>query len=213
MICVSLAERTTKAVCAALPLYPFAEIRLDALRDLSVNGINKIFAWHPRLIATLRPGRVSEAERIDLLTASISAGAAYVDIEIETDPAGIQRIVSAARAHGCRPIVSFHDESGTPSREVLEDIRRRGFEAGADIVKIACASSGASDNARLLALLDYPRLVVAIGLGPAGKITRLAALLLGAPFTYAAAAAGKETAAGQIEAAGLLRAWKEWENA
>jgi len=213
MICVSLAEKTTRGILASLPFHPFAEIRLDAVARLTAADIERIFVSHPRLIATCRPGRVVEPKRIARLLEAVAAGAAYVDLEIETASADMKRIARAARARNCLLIVSSHNMKRTPARAVLEDIRRRGFKAGADIVKIACASSGASDNARLLALLDYPRPVVAIGLGPSGKITRLAAPLLGAPFTYAAAAAGKETAAGQIEAAGLLRAWKEWENA
>ena len=212
MICVSLAEKTLKALGAALPLYPFAEIRLDATDDLSQETVKKIFALHPRLIAACRPGRISEAERSDLLSAAVHAGAAYVDIEIETEPVLQQKIISAARACGCRTIVSFHDYERTPLRAYLEEVRRRGFEAGADIVKIACLSRGADDNARLLGLLDYPKPVVAFGMGPAGKITRLIAPLLGAPFTYASPAAGRETAPGQLEAGFIRRTWEAWEN-
>lgn len=213
MICVSLAEKTAKAVCAALPLYAFAEVRLDAINSLTERAIKKIFAWHPRLIATFRPGRVSEAKRIGLLTAGIEAGAAYVDIELDAKPASLRKIVSAARAGGCRLIISHHDRAGTPPRAVLEDIRKRGFKLGADIVKIACLSGGAADNARLMSLLDYPKLIVAIGLGPAGSVTRIVAPLLGAPFTYAAPSAGKETAPGQLEAAFIRRTWEAWKNA
>ncbi|MCX6565054.1 MAG: type I 3-dehydroquinate dehydratase [Candidatus Aminicenantes bacterium] len=212
MICVSLAEKSTAELLAVLPEYPFAEIRLDAVDDLSEKMIKKIFAGHPRLIATHRPGRISEPERIDLLAAAVSAGAAYVDIEIETNPAGIQKVVAAARAHNRRVIVSFHDESGTPSRDVLEDIRRRGFAAGADLVKIACLSRGPADNARLLGLLDDPRPTVVIGMGVAGRITRLVAPLLGSPFTYASPSAGKETAAGQLDADFIRRSWEAWKD-
>ncbi|MHB8056113.1 MAG: type I 3-dehydroquinate dehydratase, partial [Candidatus Aminicenantales bacterium] len=144
---------------------------------------------------------------------AVAAGAAYIDVEIETASADLERIARAVRARNCLLIVSFHNMKQTPARAVLEDIRRRGFEAGADIVKIACQSGGPADNARLLGLLDFPRPVIAIGLGPAGKITRLAAPLFGAPFTYAAPAAGRETAAGQLEAGFIRRTWKAWENA
>jgi len=212
MICVSLAEKSTEKILAFLPAYPFAEVRLDAVDDLNAAGIQDIFSRHRRLIATLRPGRISEQERIDLLAAAVSAGAAYVDIEIETDPDGMNKIASTARAHDCRVIVSFHDESGTPSRFFLEEIRRRGFAAGADLVKIACLSRGPADNARLLSLLDDPRPTVVIGLGTAGRITRLIAPLLGSPFTYASPEAGKETAPGQIGADSIRRSWEAWKN-
>jgi 3-dehydroquinate dehydratase-1 len=212
MICVSLAEKSAEKLVAVLPEYPFAEIRLDAVDGLSETAIKKIFAGHPRLIATHRPGRVPEPERIDRLAAAVSAGAAYVDLEIETAAAGLQRVVAAARAKNCRVIVSFHDESGTPSRDILEDIRRRGFAAGADLVKIACFSRGPADNARLLGLLDDPRPTVVIGMGAAGRITRLVAPLLGSPFTYASPAEGKETAAGQLDADDIRRSWEAWKD-
>jgi len=213
MICVSLAEKSVEAVCAALPLYAFAEIRLDAVDDLTEAAVKKIFSSHPRLIAAFRPGRISEKERIRQLTAAVAAGAAYVDIEISADPDEIRKIISTARAHACRVIVSLHDYERTPLRAYLEEIRRQGFEAGADIVKIACLSRGEDDNARLLSLLDYPKPIVVLGMGPAGKVTRIVAPLLGAPFTYAAPAAGRETAPGQFEAALIRRTWEAWNNA
>jgi len=41
--------------------------------------------------------------------------------------------------------------------------------------------------------------VIALGLGPAGVVTRLAAPLLGAPFTYTSLRPGRETADGQLD--------------
>lgn len=212
MICVSLAEKTAAAARAAATRQAFAEIRLDAASDATVESVRTIFFGHPRLIAAFRPGRVSEIERISLLTAAISAGAAYVDLEIDAPLSSRRDIAEAARAFRSRLILSFHDWSGTPSRAALEDIRAKGFELGAELVKIACRSGGAAENARLLSLLDYPKPVIAIGMGPAGKITRLVGPLLGAPFTYAAPAAGRETAPGQLEAGRIRSIWEDWKN-
>ncbi|MHB8055808.1 MAG: type I 3-dehydroquinate dehydratase, partial [Candidatus Aminicenantales bacterium] len=121
MICVSLAEKTTRRILASLPFYPFAEIRLDAVALLSDSDIKKIFASHPRLIATHRPGRVAEPERIARLLEAVAAGAAYIDIEIETASADLERIARAVRARNCLLIVSFHNMKQTPARAVLED--------------------------------------------------------------------------------------------
>ena len=104
--------------------------------------------------------------------------------------------------------MSFHDYAKTPARHELEGIVDACFEAGADIVKIACMAHSETDNARLLGLLDDSRKVVVIGMGRKGRITRIVAPLLGSPFTFASLSKGKETAAGQIDRKaleGLLR--------
>ncbi len=212
MICVSLAEKTAAAARAAAIRQAFAEIRLDAVADATVESVRTIFSGHPRLIAAFRPGRVPEIERISLLTAAISAGAAYIDLEIDAPLSSRRDIAEAVRAFRSRLIISFHEWSGTPSRAALEDIRAKGFELGGELVKIACRSGGSADNARLLSLLDYPKPVIAIGMGPAGKVTRLVGPLLGAPFTYAAPAAGRETAPGQLEAGRIRSLWEDWKN-
>ncbi|MDD8011558.1 MAG: type I 3-dehydroquinate dehydratase [Acidobacteriota bacterium] len=212
MICVSLAEKTAGAARAAALRHDFAEIRLDAVSGLTRDSVQMIFAGHPRLIAAFRPGRVPEPRRLELLTSGVASGAAYVDVEIDAPPSSLRDIIVSARARRCRPIVSFHDPSGTPTRAVLEDIRRRGFDQGAEIVKIACFSGGPADNARLMGLLDFPKPVIAVGMGSAGRITRLVGPLLGAPFTYASPAAGRETAPGQIEAERIRRTWEAWRN-
>ena len=82
----------------------------------------------------------------------------------------------------------------------LEQILTWCFESKADIAKIACKAHSPEDAARLLALYSFGRPLISIGMGDAGKITRIAAPLLGAPFTYASAEDAKKTAPGQIEA-------------
>jgi 3-dehydroquinate dehydratase-1 len=61
------------------------------------------------------------------------------------------------------------------------------------------------DNARLLGLLDLGVPLVVVGMGRLGRLTRIAAPLLGSLFTYASLGAGRETADGQLDAASLER--------
>lgn len=198
MICVSIGNVTFEQCLAELKGTDFAEIRLDTM-TLSVNEVRAIFGRSKRLIATCRPSRVNDEKRKKLLSEAVSAGAAYVDIELRADESFRKDLIALARDRGCRVILSHHDFEKTPLRTDLEAIVNDGFQYGADIVKIACRVRSSADNARLLGLLDGGRPLIVLGLGPLGKITRIAAPLLGSPFTYACPAAGKETADGQIE--------------
>jgi len=198
-ICVSIAEPSVAACLAAIKDIEFAEIRLDAMR-LSPEEVPVLFSGKRWVIATCRPGRCSDEERKRLLMAAIASGAAFVDVEIDSEAVYREEIIAAARAHGCKVIVSHHDYDKTPERPVLEACVSACFEAGADVAKVACEVRSDKDAARLLALLDNDREVVVVGMGERGRITRVVAPLLGSAFTYASVAVGKETADGQIEA-------------
>jgi 3-dehydroquinate dehydratase-1 len=212
MICVSLAEPTPERCLAALKALPFAEVRLDRMRT-DEEGVARIFSRHARLIATCRPGRLTEARRLALLRAAIAAGAAYVDIEVEAGASYKRALVREARPAGCRVIVSHHDLERTPPRRVLEGIVGRCFASGADIAKIACRIRSPADNSRLLGLLDGARALVVVGLGKKGAVTRVAGPLAGGLFTFASRARGSETAGGQIPYKALAKLIRTVEHA
>lgn len=206
MICVSIAESSLSACLEALETLDFAEIRMDAMPFLTLDDVRGIFSGHTGLLATCRPGALfSEEDRKALLIEAVRSGATYVDVEIESVPAYRDEIVAEARRRGCKVIVSFHDFEETPERRELDAIIDSCFKAGADIAKIACMVRSDSDCARLLGLLDTKRNVVVVGMGAKGRITRIAAPLLGSPFTFACLSKGKETADGQIDKKTLER--------
>jgi 3-dehydroquinate dehydratase type I len=211
-ICVSVAGRTAGELERALVGLPLAEVRLD-LCEVSCDDIRRIFAGHPGLVATCRPGRFGAAERRERLLAAVEAGAAYVDLEVDCDPEERLEISGCARACGCKIIVSFHDFETTPSRDELEATISRCFAAGADVAKIACLARSPADAARLLGLLGHGWPVIAIGMGPLGKITRVAAPFLGSPFTFSSRNDGHETAPGQIQYETLAAILEEVERA
>lgn len=207
MICVSLAEESVAGCLAALKELDFAEIRIDMMR-LTLDDIRTLFSLPMRLIATCRPGSILDKYRKKFLMEAIESGAAFVDVEVESERSYREEIIAKARACSCRVIVSFHDYVRTPARHVLERVVDSCFRAGADIAKIACTVHLEQDNARLLGLLDDSKKILVIGMGETGKITRIVAPLLGSPFTFASLSGGKETAAGQIDKEtleGLLR--------
>lgn len=207
MICVSIAERTADGCIKALSGLELAEIRMDALEshELSEPNIRRIFSMPLKLIATCRPGIVDEERRRSALAYAIEYGAAYVDVEVESDDGLKSDIAAKARSRGCKVIVSYHDYKKTPPSEELRQIVEWCFQSGADVAKISCMANSVKDNARLLGLLDLGRPLIVIGMGERGRLTRVVAPLLGAPFTYASSAMGKETAPGQIDKARLER--------
>jgi 3-dehydroquinate dehydratase type I len=196
MICACIAEPSLQACIDAAAGESLAEIRLDLAR-LSIEEVDEIFGQPLKLIATCRPGPFPEAQRLDLLKRAVRAGAAYLDIEIEA--AFKEEMVSFCRAHTCAVIVSYHNYVETPPLPNVRQVVNDCFDSGADIAKVACLVQGHADSARLLALYDDERAIVALGMGELAKITRVAAPLLGAPFTYASVGSGQETAPGQID--------------
>lgn len=209
MICVSISEPSAGRILAALEGVDFAEVRIDGMKSPSEADMKAIFGCKAKLIATCRPGVLDEEKRKRLLLAAISSGAAYVDIEVEGRDPYKKGLVEAARKSGCSVIVSYHNNSKTPHSAELSQVVEWCFDSGADIAKIACKANSLQDNARLLGLLDSERKIIVIGMGGRGRITRIAAPLLGSPFTFASSGKGKETAEGQIDAKELGRLARE----
>jgi 3-dehydroquinate dehydratase type I len=208
-ICVSLAEPDVAACLAALADVECAEIRLDAMA-VTATEVGRLFEAPRALVATCRPGRHDDETRLQLLLAAIEAGATFVDVELDAPEPLRNEVLSAARATGCRAILSFHDERGTPSRDELCTIRDRCFDAGADLAKLACWVRGPQDAARLLGMLDSSESLIVVGMGPLGRIVRLTAPLLGSALAYVCASSGRETAPGQLSRLDFERLLQEW---
>jgi 3-dehydroquinate dehydratase-1 len=204
MICVSLADLDFEHCRRALESTDCAEIRLDRCR-FTREEITRLFSLESTLIATCRPGSYTENERRVQLAAAITAGASYVDIEVEAEKGFREELTELALKHTCGLILSYHNYEETPSRQDLIQILEECFLFGADIAKIVCLVRSLSDSARILSLYDNVKKfeesgkkLIALGMGEEAQITRFAAPLLGAPFTYAAPGPGRETAPGQL---------------
>jgi 3-dehydroquinate dehydratase-1 len=197
MICVAISDKSLQKCHSVLDKVEMAEIRLD-LTGFGIEEINKIFSHPTPCIATCRPVPLGKHDQLVRLTAAIKAGAKYVDIEIEADSKQQLILIEEARKHNCKIIISYHNFDETPGLHELYKITDQCFELGADIAKLATYSKSNADNARLFSLYSIDKPIVAIGMGSAGKITRLMAPLLGAEFTFASMDEGLETAPGQI---------------
>lgn len=197
MLCVSIAEKNIQSVLDKIKTYEMAEIRIDALHNSSLEKIEEIFSSHKNLIATFRPNGKENVFRIDTLVKAIQSGAAYVDIELETEIKSIEKIFKIAKNNNCKLIISYHNFKETPSIETLENVVKKCFKLGAHIAKIAVTVNNKKDNSLINSLYTKFDNIVAIGMGNLGKISRLSSILCGAPFTFVCEGE-KNTAPGQI---------------
>lgn len=202
MICISLGNLSFDEIIEAIRGDYIYEIRLD-LCTLKKSEIKEVFSRGKQLIATYREGKYNDKERFLFLTNAIESGATYVDIELESSDEYKREITRVAMQNNCKIIISYHNFEKTPERRELKEIIKWSFESGAEISKISCIVNNEREISRILSLYDLDILsdkkIIAIGMGEKGKITRILAPILGAPFTYASFSKGKETAAGQID--------------
>lgn len=200
MVCLSIADVSADEAMNILSRVNLAELRLDRI-NFDKKDIKRLFSTRTKTIVTYRQNeKTDKNERKDILIEAIKSGASMVDIEVENSDDFKNEIIETAKKNKSTVIISYHDFEKTPVIRELEQILNWCFESGADIAKIACQANNAEDAARILALYSFGKPLISIGMGDAGKITRIAAPLLGAPFTYASLVKSKQTAPGQIEA-------------
>ncbi len=206
-ICVSLTEETTEGTIDRMvdlaPLADLFEIRGDLIFDLDLLTLRR--AQTKPLVFACRPesegGRWHDTEtrrRMTLLEA-VKRGFDYVDVEYRSDFLDVM-----VEKSGNGLIVSWHDVLGMPDN--LEGLYFKMCERGADVVKIAVTPRSVADVGQLMKFAEESsrgggKPLIAIAMGPLGIVTRVVAGRYGAPFTYASAVAGAESAPGQLEAA------------
>jgi 3-dehydroquinate dehydratase-1 len=107
-------------------------------------------------------------------------------------------VITAAHAHGCLAIVSFHDFETTPSESELTATIADARDHGADLVKLATMARDTDDLRTLARVLtdDHGVGLIVIGMGESGAASRLLFPFLGSKLTFASA--GRATAPGQL---------------
>jgi 3-dehydroquinate dehydratase type I len=207
------------------------ELRMDGIGDVPLAALlaeARSFPRPPAVIVTnrrrdeggMRPPadgeRTEEAERrrVDLLIDAVKLGAEFVDVEIATDERLREELLAEIARRGFRTslIVSHHDFRRTPSLRRLKQIYGRCADARAAIVKVVATAVRPEDNLRVLELVAHVRRkcrpIVAFCMGEAGKISRLAAPLLGTEFGFACLRKGEGSAPGQLTVQEMRRAIK-----
>ena len=196
---------------AAMAGADWVELRLDRIGndfdlDSLIGGIRL-----PVLVACRTPEdggsyRGTLAERRELLNRALECGAQGLDLEHwETWNPSIGR-------NRLRLLVrSFHCLTGVPKD--LPALQQRLFAMQGTVVKIAVTAHDLADAGPVLDLLastdQREQPTVAFAMGRSAFPTRILACVLGAPYVYAAATPGQETAPGQLDVdqlAGLYRA-------
>jgi len=198
MICVAISDKNISNCLVALEQVEMAEIRLD-LTGFNIEEIEKVFSLPKKLVATLRPDKCSDEERIIKLKTAIKAGAKYVDLEFESPEDYRKELIGYAHRNNSDVIISYHNFKNTPDTYILNKTLKDCFNYGADLAKIVTTAVVNMDNAKILSLYNNPGRIIAFCMGEMGKLTRIIAPFLGAEFTFAAMDEGDATAPGQIK--------------
>ena len=193
----------------------FFEFRLDYLErpEQGARLVRSFMQRHPEcaVLATCRrrpnhgrfAGSVEEEFRV--LEAAVKAGAAAVDLEMESAEAAPAR--AEALRQRARVLISYHNYESTPA---LEPVLRRLMRIPGDAYKVVTTARKPSDNYRVLALAKAHSRVplVAMAMGEAGFAARVLSAAYGGLHTYAAPASAAGTAPGQVCAAHLRHVYR-----
>jgi len=178
------------------------EWRLDVTREPE---LETVLPQSPLpIIATVRSveqgGNFSGTpqEQLRILIRAATFGSSYVDWEFRPGEL-LPEELSVMRE---RVILSYHDFAQTPTGRELESLFDQMAALSTGVIKVVTLAQRMEDNISLLNLIGRGRNrgieVVAFCLGSLGRISRLACLLMGGAFTYAALESGAEAAPGQL---------------
>lgn len=185
------------------------ELRLDFLSDpltdspalvREVAGVADVVAttrasWEGGLYAG------SESSRINVLLSAASAGAAFVDCELECEAASR---IKCLLPDTTQLILSWHVFERSPPVDELMRAHSYALDADADVVKLAVSASRIEDVANVATALQQasahqsPARTVGLAMGEAGVVTRLLAGKFGSAFTFGSVDGGSEAAPGQV---------------
>lgn len=185
----------------------FLEFRLDYLSSPAA-GIEVLRDFTRRypdssVLATCRHRQASGhfngnvQQQIQILKDSASAGATFVDLEIETAE---QTSRELAALRELAPLcLSYHNFESTPA---LAPVLKRLQRIPADAHKIAITARKPSDNLRLFSLLRAPHKLPLIGIAMSeiGLVSRVLSPSMSSLYTYAAPSSDEGTAPGQVPA-------------
>ena len=207
MICVSVGEKSWKAAAEQACRYPFTEIRLDYLENITEEAVYSVFSScrSDKIVTFRKKDSVPDNERIIMIKSALKAGASFADADINNSQDFISVVSEAASEAGAEMIISYHNFEKTPSLDEIAKIMNKASDLGADIIKIACRAETSEEAERLLSLPSDRNKIVIAGMGSMGGRIRALSHSAGSLFTYACPDNGKAVAPGQVPYSELLR--------
>ena len=209
-ICVAVAAPDTHmAIASVQPVInqvDVVEIRLDGMDTAHIhelcNAISRPLLFTNRAQWEGGAYQGSDDERILPLVEAIHNRAAFIDLELKTSTILRDRLIDELQGSETRLILSHHNFEMTPGSATLSEILRQQIESGTHIGKIVTMAHDHLDVLRVLNLQceaakhNFP--LISFCMGEAGRLSRIATILLGGFMTYAALDATQATAPGQL---------------
>jgi len=207
-ICVPIVagnnREALRKMSRASTLADMVELRLDLMESFSIPDL--IRASSRPIIITYRSeeeggkGSAGVATRIRYLQEAVEAGADFVDLEYRFPRASRRKFLE--NRGRSKIILSAHFVKGTPSFPGLKEKLNKMASEGAEVVKIVTLAKAPTDNLQTLSLIPEARKLgvelITFCMGPLGRLSRVASVLLGGYLTFAALESGEASAAGQI---------------
>ena len=130
----------------------------------------------------------NETQRIEILSKAIESEVSWIDLEINIDSEDRKKLHESANNSNTQVIASYHDVLETPNSEKIISLVEENIDSG-EIIKLCFKTNDHHDGIEIVnacwSLIDNPKKVSIMGLGPSGDWTRLHAPLLGQSMVYA----------------------------
>lgn len=190
------------------------ELRLDYLEPtLNLSELSN-HGTIPKIATVLSSNQkekinVSKMDQQKILIKAAKSGFEYVDIGL--DSPYLKKTIKKLKILNCKPIVSFHNFSGSLPLLDLEKILEKEISSGAEVCKIVTTANQIQDNLPILNFISQKSSktrLVCFCMGKLGRISRLLSPLYGSFFTFASLKQGYETANGQISIQEMKEVYK-----
>lgn len=221
MIAISIVAKTIDEAISdihqANALGDAIELNLGFLEEVNETVLEELFAECKKPVivsnkkkAEAMPEGFNELERFFIFRKAIDFGAAFVEVEFESEKKFLADIKNYKQK--TKLIVSYTDDSGTPPRETLESVLKKQIAAGADIIKTVTLARSQKDNEIVLGLIqsarNYNKLMIGFCTGDLGKQSMVDCIAKGAMITFACLEKGKEAFPGELTVKEMRKALK-----
>jgi 3-dehydroquinate dehydratase-1 len=114
----------------------------------------------------------------------------FLDFEMGNAPEHVKRVVTSARAHKTRVILSYHNFGYTPGLEFLVQRFLEAERLGGDVAKVAVMPRDRNDVLTLLSATSQAEAkgripLISMAMGPLGAVTRMVGGLFGSSLSFA----------------------------